>query len=326
MSYQHYQAIVEKAKKYHAAQVRDNLETGFDRLGTLPSDVVVFDGCVVHEKVKEFMDALAPLGYKFVVSDECRARYLGHGVYSYLEVCVYREGDEYSMGRIGFSDVARKRSTIMDRYTVYSRTIESRSNSSWHQNIKHSEKLDTAVKLAKKYLRIYSPTEVCKASVSNFIQYHRKLTDVHTKARDVVFNEIAPSTREAVEIMIALAVGKTPTLPVHTIEKIHQYEQLRVKAEEELNRKRPAYHVAIRGVEGQQYVDTIAFDHISPLTIGAVGWEEQVKNVVTVSADDIPEDIMGRISVLSMNPDGHYVAGVGYKVSDRVYWIDREGL
>jgi hypothetical protein len=53
---------------------------------------------------------------------------------------------------------------------------------------------------------------------------------------------------------------------------------------------------------------------------------------VCVSAEDriegkpvaeIPEDIMGAVSVLSILNNGQYVANVGMKIDEKHFWIER---
>ena len=43
----------------------------------------------------------------------------------------------------------------------------------------------------------------------------------------------------------------------------------------------------------------------------------------TYSMDELPEDIGGAISVLSILEDGQYVPRVGQKVDDTTFWIER---
>ena len=37
--------------------------------------------------------------------------------------------------------------------------------------------------------------------------------------------------------------------------------------------------------------------------------------------EEVPQDIMGKLANLSMVPDNHYVAGVGYRHSENIFYL-----
>jgi hypothetical protein len=44
----------------------------------------------------------------------------------------------------------------------------------------------------------------------------------------------------------------------------------------------------------------------------------------SMRVNDLPEDIAGKIAVLSMVDSAHYVDGVGLRAPDGTYWVARD--
>jgi hypothetical protein len=58
--------------------------------------------------------------------------------------------------------------------------------------------------------------------------------------------------------------------------------------------------------------------HKSTFSWGIDLGTEQVK---VYSQEEVPHDILAKLSVLSMVQDEHYVAGVGYRFSENIFYI-----
>jgi hypothetical protein len=41
----------------------------------------------------------------------------------------------------------------------------------------------------------------------------------------------------------------------------------------------------------------------------------------TYLAEDLPEELAGKVAVMSMCENGHFVEGVGYKVNDAMFYF-----
>jgi hypothetical protein len=54
-------------------------------------------------------------------------------------------------------------------------------------------------------------------------------------------------------------------------------------------------------------------------------WDKVKVDATTVGykASELPQDVMGAVSVLSILTDGQYVANVGMRVDDNHFWIER---
>jgi len=248
----------------------------------------------------------------------------------YYELEVYREGDEYTMGRIGYANTGHRNNPKM-MYTVYSRVIKNGKirPTNWRYNVKASAKLSLAIKHAKMFLRIFSPHEVCNSSLlAAVFQARSELSNAQnrseTMSRDIWYS----SKEDVLKVLLSVHRGESALLPASMKEKLEEYRTHKELHKEELSRIRPAYHVSIHGAPHAQRASIIEVANITDAKYN-YGGIEQVDNdapVTVVDVASIPEDIMGRIAVLSMNADGHYIAGLGLKVSSKSYWVEREGM
>lgn len=330
--YSYSDALVEKIEAHHAERVEGNKDAGDSEI-SVPDEHVPYNGIYVRKQTMEFINELAPLGYKFAVSRECQYIYAGAGRYIFEEVEVYREGDEYSMGRIGFMNPARKHVHDVSKqvYTVYSRTIKSAKirQFDWRHHIKSAKKLALAVKHAKTFLRIHSPLEICNSSIVAAAFHARRAAttaqQISSQMRRDIFNS---SATEAIRVLLSAAKGSLAPMSSILQSALTKYEEAANEYNEEVIRIRPAYHVHIFGTPDAQRASIIEVSNINDqkYSYGDIESLRQDTPVTIINAADIPEDIMGRIAVLSMNNDGHYVSGLGLKVSSKSYWVEREGM
>ena len=330
MHYSYADALIEKVEAYHAGKVQDEKEVNLDNVHDGYKNVE-YNGVYIREELLPFIRALEPLGYKFAVSSSAQSKYCGGGRYVHEEVEVYREGDEYTLGRIGYADMNKRSSTSKMMYTVYSRVIRNSRirESDWRHHVKSSLKLEQAIKHAKMFLRIHSPIEICNSTLLAMVYRARDgVNQAGQKSISIRRDILHDTSAEVMQVLMAAAKGGVITMPSVLQEKIAEYETVYQQYKTESNRMRPAYHVCITGLPDAQRASIIQVDNIADKEYG-YGDKERIPSdtpVTVVDVADIPEDIMGRIAVLSMNPIDHYIDGLGYKVTSRSYWIEREGL
>lgn len=330
--YSYSDALVERIEAHHAERATQDASIGLEEVNSHDTNVQ-FNGVHVRKETMEFINELAPLGYKFAVSKECQYIYAGGGRYIFEEVEVYREGDEYTMGRIGFMNPARKHVHDVSKqvYTVYSRTIKSAKirQFDWRHHVKSAKKLALAVKHAKTFLRIHSPLEVCNSSLISAAYNARGVSSTALQISSQLRREIfSNSANEAMKVLLSVTKGSIEPMSSILQSVLTKYEEAIVEYTAEVNRVRPAYHVNIFGTPDAQRAAIIEVPNINDqkYTYGDTESLRQDTPVTIVDVADIPEDIMGRIAVLSMNKDGHYISGLGFKVSSKSYWIEREGM
>lgn len=331
MSYSHNQALVSKiekitervaiecaeTKKRHEDSGRDPVfDVGmYAESGGVP---VEFNGFLINTKLKEFIDTFDKQGiYKYGVTYEC-PNVWGNGYTTYCDVWVYREGDEYAMGRIGFVNTRIKKTEY--RYSVYSRTITNSKAAPhrWQYNSKSTDKLEMAVKLANKHLRIYSPVEVARISFDGF-QAHVKQSV--NSARNTMYQAIRDTKEDLslIEELVRIADSGYHFSKVEIGERIMRYKEAHETYKDELTRTKPAYFVQMGLVGGEQIWNVVEHGDVKNGTSDAMqSVNKQYKT------DDLPEDILGKLAVLNMIDVSAFVEGVGYRAGHFAYWLERD--
>jgi hypothetical protein len=95
-----------------------------------------------------------------------------------------------------------------------------------------------------------------------------------------------------------------------------------ILADNEMNRqaarKLQAYHVRVYEERGVQMASVLNVIEIEGGNDGVAGEH------TSMPVNDLPEDIAGKIAVLSMVDSAHYVDGVGLRAPDGSYWVARD--
>ena len=94
-----------------------------------------------------------------------------------------------------------------------------------------------------------------------------------------------------------------------------------IKAEEEWNevRNKPVhgYYVFVRMVGDEQWVDIVE------ATDAQKYHSVEHCPVRSMPVSDVPEDIQGKVAVLSMGALGQYMQGVGVRTTEKSFWLER---
>ena len=239
-----------------------------------------------------------------------------------MDVWVYLPGERYARGRIGYGKFRmNSRQTGENSFMVYSRKIQNAKytpeRDQFHMAI--TSKYENALRSARASLVAYSPLETAGREHSTL-----------TRRIQVLRDEVMYAPRRMVRDMEASALLMEFTALIDSGYKFsdsifHKRVLEMVEAEKLAKQKANdvchAYHVSIRQVGDEQYADiTEAFE------VGSGGqWAEpKYGGTITVLVQDIPYDIAGKLAVLSMNEADHYVEGVGIKVDDTAFWVQRD--
>ena len=237
---------------------------------------------------------------------------------------VYREGDNYTLGYVGFSDMTHS-GTTGNRYNVVSKSIENKKYSSGQSNyhVASALHMDKAVRNAQKHLRPWSPVEHIAIS---FDAFKRDWRDVGYQADNEYNGKLNAMTNDIRER------GNTFKELGHLLTSGYEflYPNVRVMIEEihtalsELNetKKRPKMHkfVYIREYFGEQQAarfpinaDDYWFDHKA--------YQADHKHIHWINADDLDESEKRKISSLSFLENGQYIDGVGFKAASNCYYV-----
>ena len=111
----------------------------------------------------------------------------------FVQLLVYRVGDVYAMGRIGYHNPnleGRRGTTDESAYTVYSRDIENtkyRAHNAAYRT-RASKRLNAAVTLALKHLKTCTPVEIANESKLDYsLKATSKVRDLESKLVDIKY-------------------------------------------------------------------------------------------------------------------------------------------
>mgnify|MGYP003643019607 CR=1 FL=1 len=246
---------------------------------------------------------------------------------------VYREGDNYVMGIIGYGDF-QTTGDGNDRFAVWSPNISNMKYShGLQQNMSLALKQDKAVKNAMKYLRPLSMEQTMKLSLRDC-----------RRAADNVVDNIRSSTgevrRELVNNFFDTGTYSVPKPNALQRELKHMVESGYEFVDKELGNTLRKMFGGLQELEAaRQVVDntfTFVEAFVSPTgrqmfrTVSNVKANEYYS--ITVYPDNtsmydqhnLPNELAGKLSVLSMLESEGYVEGVGYRASDNIFYLRGE--
>jgi hypothetical protein len=291
----------------------------------------IVGGFPVVKELYEFMQALQAKNgsLRFGVSRNTTSSWMlfgdkSHSCPLFLQLLVYRAGDVYAMGRIGYHNPnleGRRSSTDDSAYIVYSRDIENtkyRAHNAAYST-RASKRLNAAVTLALKHLKTCTPVEIANESKLDYsLKATSKVRDLESKLSDVKY-ELSRNSSSLVsmvldELVAAKDKGYSFDSP-KVKEYIDKYAGALDKYKAEGTRAVSSYNVRLYERAGVVMADVLLFPDVSNST---------PPTTQTIPVADMPEDIAGKLAVLDMLSKDEYVEGVGVNVGKGVYWVDRD--
>jgi hypothetical protein len=232
---------------------------------------------------------------------------------------VYMPDDHFAMGKIGYG-VFSQNGRGGHTYTVQSRTIQNGKYNDYspQYNMKSSTSRPTAVKNAKKFLRRFSPVEaaqvVARGANDRIQEMKRSLREDMAKIEMTLFGATLSTYRKEAPLLFTemqhlLNSGHKFSTP-ELADKLAQY----VGLTQERGNAATAYNMWFVQMSKQR-ADVVPVDDLTAFT-PAYG-EPQTYY------DELPEEIAGKVAVLSMVEDNTYVHGVGFKAGDDMYYVAR---
>ena len=259
---------------------------------------------------------------QYAVIDDAGVYQTTRNLRVYSEFAVYLEEFPFDIGRINYRDNGARKKDVKS-YGVYSRKITN-AKYAYHRDQHHmvtATDIKKALKNVSKYFVPYSTKELAQACYDpireNVAKAGNSLTrEVRTKADPIVHDHHAVMQ----EIYWLKKRGVEFSSPKFR-EVAEGIEELMERYQAEEERSVGAIFVRFYEVSGQTYFSTQhAIDikkHHSSLCPTA---EDRIEGK---PVDEIPEDIMGAVSVLSILNNGQYVANVGMKINEKHFWIER---
>ena len=240
------------------------------------------------------------------------------------KVYMHMPNDPYVMGWIAYGGFQTTVVADQSSYIVSSRHIRNMKYADHNDQyyMAMSINLDTAVRNAKKYLR---PLTTRDMALDEYKDVKRKSTDTESRASNAKNNAqsdlLARSNRQT-------NIEHNPMLEyMRTLVKVgHEFTDKQLegdllnyfKLEDEhkvlLDKGINVSYVRVYEKYGKQVFD------VAPI-ISKDRYSHIVGDITPYDKDKVPEDVMGKVSMLSMVDNGHWVDDVGYRVDATMFYV-----
>lgn len=259
----------------------------------------------------QFTDLMGAVGEELRDVKFCRM--------NYRTAIVYREGDVFALGEIGYRDVSVKGAEGM-KYYVHSRLIsnEKYKDSSWQHRVLASKSLKNAVKAASTYLRQYSGEEIADNTHDAVRQIVQPVVESHHSAARLAYRDL---TGEA---------GYASNMNSEFISELRNHTFVSPKLNEAAARfyaAKDAWDDAKKAMSNGLHMVAVSDNYgqrVADLAKVEMNYPYKVESLGKRPLDSLDEWVHGRIAVLSMMPPQTYVQGVGTRLDDRVFYIAEE--
>jgi hypothetical protein len=293
-----------------------------------------YDGAPCVPELKEFAEEVQKLmpNVKLLPIDEAYVQVPVHdenGVYQttkslrvYNEFAVYLDEFPFDIGRISYKDNGARKKDITT-YGVYSRKI-SNAKYAYHRDQHHmvtATDVKKALKNVSKYLMPYSTVELAQAFYEPIKDnVNQAILNMERELR----SKIDPIVHDHHELIRELAHLKQQGVQFKSAKVKQVVENMGDVVERfdvENNRSIGAIFVRFYEVSGQTFFSTQQVIEVRKHHHSMQSSAEQ--RIEGKPVAEIPEDIMGAVSVLSILNNNQYVANVGMKLDDKHFWIER---
>lgn len=242
------------------------------------------------------------------------------------KVWVYYPDEPYPMGYIGYGDF-RTETVGDDQYMVGSRKITNDKYADYQDQfrMKMSGNIDTAIRNAKRFLRNFSPHEMAGANA-------KLLRSKANDAPEMLGSKFRKSMRELFDHEVGNRTGafkgRMLTELRHLVDSDHGFvdgefgHQLKQMFEvgdawrESFQKTVNVYFVRVFEKFGKQTFQVTELDDVRD-------YNPRMSDQFVTYTDDLPENIMGKLAVLSMTEDGNYVDDVGMRVDQGMFYVVR---
>ncbi|MEK9770169.1 MAG: hypothetical protein VW683_14745 [Betaproteobacteria bacterium] len=285
----------------------------------------------VHQLVSELdpndkmdLDNIAvPLSHnKFLFADALRKKLRGVEFYKCEEktnsLWVVHPDDVYAMGYIGYGDITK--TTNERKYYIYCRTISNDKYNTYddYHFMKMRSGIDAAVRVACQHLRPYTPIErvsVDSKTVNDVIDTYRgEFGRAETRGRRAIIGSTSHESDENDlfnELHRAIEQGYQPT-DLTLIDKIRDWRKA-YDAQQSIRKESLPATFVLHNTD-----NTFTMGKINNLSEFAF---TPARDVPIETVQSLPEDIEGKVAVLSMVDPDHYVAGVGVRLDSGAFYV-----
>ena len=241
-------------------------------------------------------------------------------------VYVHMPNDPYVMGYIGYGDFLTTAKAMQSSYVISSRHIMNYKYADYNDQhyMAMSINLSTAVRNAKKYLRPLTTKDMALDQQTES-DMRRKSKDtksaMEVKRNNALSDLLAKSNREKnidynpmLEYMRTLVTVGHEFTDKELESNLLSYFALEKDVSAFSGNDIDVDYVRVYEKYGKQVFDVV------PL-IREDSYRSALGNLTTYDKDKVPEDVMGKVSVLSMVENGHWVDDVGYRVDATMFYV-----
>jgi hypothetical protein len=263
----------------------------------------------VQELLKEIRDSFA--------RSMTRIRFMALSPNICTSVAIYREGDTFALGFIGYSD---------GKYYVSHPSIKNEKYGS-HKSEYHtitSSGRGHVIKAVRRYCTPATPADICEALETTVHSKFNASYMQSTKELQEAENKLSYSGM-ALEALAHMLKGEAPRPDV--VEAVRQYETLKVEAMADIGVSPRLvcfmFNQLKSGVTVTQFRTLYAMSYSRSINmfIRKTGDAVEDRRIYTTT-NELPADVMGKLSVLSMVENEQYVKGVGYRHLPSVYFLE----
>jgi hypothetical protein len=252
---------------------------------------------------------------------------------------VYHDTSPACMGWIGYGDFTTSESTKPDKFAVVSRLVSNGSYdySSWQYNLASTISLDRAAKNARRYLRPYSPEDLANSYSRNCAAaYEKEISESRgsVNGRYAAITNLTSTTgtvgglirngealmHELVQLYKGGHIFHHASLHTAVSELVTEVD---IKKDMDNTRETRMSMVCVSPDTSGKQVYTVC----NVANIGdAYSHRDTGKFIFSASYtdEDLPAELVGGLSTLSILEDGQYVRGVGYRHNDSIFYVARD--
>ena len=247
-------------------------------------------------------------------------------------VNVYRPHDKYVLGTLNVKHDAVPADYGRMQYSIYSRTIKNKRYAEYNaeRNTRSSSNMQKAIKLAVANLRPYKPVELAHRHGSELWEFVEKQPrELQRKIRDMAeavtgcFSRLGNNYFEA-ELRHLVRSGHRFLNP-EIGDNIAAYFEAKDLSEQALNAKHDMVYLRVYVHNDQQLADIATIPHDLGKALqyrhSAQHYMDQSEQMEGVPVEQLGDNLLGRVSVLSMLQVEQGEPGIGYKASDDEFFV-----
>ena len=238
-------------------------------------------------------------------------------------VCM--KGEPMALGWIGYGDYQTSKRGE-PKYVVYARNVANMKYSDYTEQyyMRMAVNIDTAVRHARGYLCKYSTDEIATVFAGDIKRAVRQVKgaadDAYSEAKKNVGIKTSGyrdgmDNRLMAELFNMVHAG-------HTFVDAELDTNIRtLMAKKKENDRFSGKTTPVDFLRTYEHYDGMRVDTTRIEDVMSYKTEPMHDHKHTYLAQDLPEELAGKVAVMSMCENGHFVEGVGYKVNDAMFYF-----